>query len=115
VNLGNVDQELRKQSRFIQYMNSFQFLVLDDKPRSLPVEPKTTWIASMIVDWRKKMGNWVIHLEGHGMHDNGKDQDIDDLLRFFVKQCKEMGQDVYDAKLTVGSVRKLVNDEWKYQ
>ncbi len=59
------------------------------------------------------MGNWTINIEGHGMHDNGKDQDIDDLLKFFVKELREMGQDVYHVTLTVGSVRDLVHGEWK--
>ena len=48
------------------------------------------------------MGNWSMHIEGHGIHDNGKDEDADTMLRKFVDSLAVAGQSVHSATITVG-------------
>jgi hypothetical protein len=55
------------------------------------------------------MGQWAIHIEGSGIHDNGKDADADAMLREFVDRLAVAGQRVQSATLTVGSTRELTD------
>jgi hypothetical protein len=52
------------------------------------------------------MGSWVIHIEGHGIHDNGRPDDADALLMEFVRQLRQY-HDVNAATFTVGGTRDI--------
>ena len=39
------------------------------------------------------MGNWAIHIEGHGIHDNGKDEDADGIKSWLRSQYAETIRD----------------------
>lgn len=52
------------------------------------------------------MGSWSINIQGHGVHDNGLDQDVDRMLLDFVASLRKSGHYVDSANLTVGSGRK---------
>jgi len=54
------------------------------------------------------MGNWVMHIDGHGVHDNGLDRDAEQRLRQFVEQLLADGHQVHHATICVGAVRKVV-------
>lgn len=54
------------------------------------------------------MGNWVMHIDGHGVHDNGLDHDAEERLRQFVEQLLADGHQVNHATICVGAVRKVV-------
>lgn len=53
------------------------------------------------------MGEWVIHIEGHGIHDNGRSDDVDAQLVEFVKKLRET-HDIKSATLTIGSAREVI-------
>lgn len=53
------------------------------------------------------MGHFSMHIEGTGIHDNGRDDDADVMLREFVNQLAIAGQHVRSATITVGSRREL--------
>lgn len=55
------------------------------------------------------MGHWSIHIEGTGIHDNGKPGDVDALLREFVNRLAIAGQMTHSATLTLGSTRECFN------
>jgi hypothetical protein len=55
------------------------------------------------------MGNWSIHIEGTGVHDNERPDDADILLREFVNVLAMRGQSVQLATITVGSTRELTD------
>lgn len=58
-----------------------------------------------------RMGSWSISIHGHGIHDNGKEGDVDALLQEFIRELKEKGGHQIDAvHLTVGSGRKYAED-----
>lgn len=52
------------------------------------------------------MGQWSIHIVGHGIHDNGRDDDADALLADFLVKLKQH-HEVYAATFQVGSTRHL--------
>lgn len=53
------------------------------------------------------MGSWSISIHGHGIHDNGKDGDVDQLMQQFISDLKQKGGHVIDsAHLTIGAGRK---------
>lgn len=54
------------------------------------------------------MGHWAIHIEGHGVHDNGRDDDAEVMLKEFVRELAAHHQ-VHAATFTVGSTRELLN------
>lgn len=51
------------------------------------------------------MGQWTITIEGHGIHDNGKNEDADVLAKEFVDKLESYGHQVHHASFTVGSRR----------
>ncbi len=55
------------------------------------------------------MGHWSIHIEGTGIHDNGRGDDADAMLREFVDRLAIAGQCVRSATITVGSSRELTD------
>jgi hypothetical protein len=57
------------------------------------------------------MGNWSMHIEGHGIHDNGKDEDADVMLREFTGKLASAGHQVHSATITIGAARELVNGD----
>jgi hypothetical protein len=54
------------------------------------------------------MGQWVMHIEGHGIHDNGRPDDAEVMLKEFVEK---LGQhhSVGAVTFTVGATRELVH------
>lgn len=52
------------------------------------------------------MGNWSMHIDGHGIHDNGLDEDAEQRLTAFVEQLVADGHVVHNATITVGSARQ---------
>lgn len=57
---------------------------------------------------RRAMGQWSMHIEGHGIHDNGRPDDADAMLREFVEKLGE-SQVVGSASFTVGATKELVH------
>lgn len=53
------------------------------------------------------MGQWVMHIEGHGIHDNGRPDDADAMLREFVGKLREAGHQLGGVSLTVGATKTL--------
>lgn len=53
------------------------------------------------------MGNWVMHVEGHGIHDNGKTEDADAMLRDFAAKLRLAGHDVHLVSFGAGTVKIL--------
>ena len=53
------------------------------------------------------MGEWNITIQGHGIHDNGRDDDADALLSRFVDELRK-SQEVKSAVFTVGTARQVV-------
>jgi hypothetical protein len=52
------------------------------------------------------MGEWAITIHGAGIHDNGREDDADAILRRFVDELRK-SQLVRSAVLTVGSAREV--------
>ena len=71
------------------------------------------------------MGNWSMHIEGHGVHDNGIETDADSMLRDFAGQLRLKGHAVHLVSFAVGSVKTLPvsdtgsvespPDDWEYR
>ena len=55
------------------------------------------------------MGHWSMHIEGGGLHDNGRDDDADAMLRVFAGKLADAGHQVHSATITVGATRELLN------
>jgi hypothetical protein len=61
------------------------------------------------------MGSWAVTIHGHGVHDNGKDDDAEHLVSEFIENLKARGQVVHAVRFTVGTDRELTkNGEWRY-
>lgn len=56
------------------------------------------------------MGNWVLHVEGHGIHDNGREDDADAMFWKFVKELKEV-HEISSATMTVGAKKDMLAKE----
>jgi hypothetical protein len=54
------------------------------------------------------MGQWSIHIEGGGIHDNGRPDDADAMLKAFVEDLAKY-HTVNSATFTVGQTRDLVH------
>jgi hypothetical protein len=54
------------------------------------------------------MGNWSIHIEGAGIHDNGRDDDAEVMLERFAADLAAHHQ-VHSVTFTVGTTRELLN------
>jgi hypothetical protein len=52
------------------------------------------------------MGEWNITIHGHGIHDNGRDDDADAILARFVDELRK-SQEVKSAVFTVGAAREI--------
>jgi hypothetical protein len=48
-----------------------------------------------------------MHIEGHGIHDNGREDDADGMLRDFAGQLRIAGQDVHAVSFTSGATKTL--------
>lgn len=48
------------------------------------------------------MGQWTITITGHGIHDNGREDDADAICRRFVEELAK-SQEIYSAIITVGA------------
>jgi len=55
------------------------------------------------------MGHWTMHIEGHGLHDNGRDDDADAMLRVFAGKLADSGHEVDSATITTGHTKELLN------
>ena len=53
------------------------------------------------------MGNWSMHIEGHGIHDNGREDDADSMLRDFAGQLRIAGHAVHLVSFTSGALKTL--------
>jgi hypothetical protein len=54
------------------------------------------------------MGNWVIHIEGHGVHDNkGTPGDADVIMKDTVLRLRQAGHEVHAASFTSGATKEL--------
>jgi hypothetical protein len=53
------------------------------------------------------MGSWTLHIAGHGVHDNGLPEDVDLMVKQFVKDLKAAGHHLDAAHLNVGAGRSL--------
>lgn len=47
------------------------------------------------------MGNWKIEIEGLGIHDNGRPDDVEALAADFVEHLKAKGQRVDGARVVI--------------
>lgn len=56
------------------------------------------------------MGNWSMHIDGHGIHDNSVDGDADALLKKFVADLYNAGHIVHSAVFHAGSGKHLASD-----
>lgn len=52
------------------------------------------------------VGSWSMHIEGHGIHDNGRPDDAEVLFHAFVRELTR-SQDVAAASITIGGTREL--------
>jgi hypothetical protein len=52
------------------------------------------------------MGQWSMHIEGHGIHDNGRDDDADAMLKEFVARLGQY-HEISAATFTVGGIRDM--------
>lgn len=52
------------------------------------------------------MGHWSMHIEGAGIHDNGRDDDAEVLLKGFAAKLAEH-HSLHSVTFTVGSTREL--------
>jgi hypothetical protein len=52
------------------------------------------------------MGEWNITIQGHGIHDNGRDDDADAIMARFVEELRKSGE-VKWAVFTVGAAREI--------
>ena len=51
------------------------------------------------------MGNWIMIIEGSGVHDNGKASDAEVMLRGFVTRMRHQGQKIEKADFMVTGSR----------
>lgn len=69
------------------------------------------------------MGNWAMHIEGHGVHDNGPNgtSDADKLLAEFAERLQAAGHMVHLVSFTSGATKvKLPGiqapaPDWQYR
>ena len=52
------------------------------------------------------MGEWTIVIQGHGIHDNARDDDADVIYQRFVDELAK-SQEIQRADFTVGARRRL--------
>lgn len=52
------------------------------------------------------MGEWTIVIQGHGIHDNGRNDDADAILARFVDELRT-SQEIQWAHFTVGARREI--------
>jgi hypothetical protein len=53
------------------------------------------------------MGEWTISIQGHGIHDNGREDDADAILARFVAEL-EKSQELQSVHFTVGYRRDIL-------
>lgn len=56
------------------------------------------------------MGQWVMHIEGHGIHDNGRPEDAEAMLKVFVDELVKH-HEVYNASFAVGTISEVKASE----
>jgi hypothetical protein len=47
------------------------------------------------------MGDWAILIRGHGIHDNGRQEDADQMAAVFVGELKAAGHEVTDCTFSL--------------
>jgi hypothetical protein len=55
------------------------------------------------------MGNWSMHIEGHGIHDNALPGDADAMLKAFAGELAGAGHQIHSATITIGAAKELLN------
>ena len=58
------------------------------------------------------MGSWTATVSGHGIHDNGRDDDADALFDKFVKDLEKSGHTVKVATFVSGGGRDFKTGEY---
>ena len=53
------------------------------------------------------MGEWAMVVHGHGIHDNGREDDAESMLRDFIGQLARAGHEVQSVVFTVGGTQHL--------
>jgi hypothetical protein len=56
------------------------------------------------------MGHWSMHIEGAGIHDNGRPDDVEAMLERFASELAAHHQ-VHSVTLTTGSTHELLNKD----
>jgi hypothetical protein len=56
------------------------------------------------------MGQWTVVIQGHGIHDNGRNDDADRMVTQFVKDLLEKGHVISSVSFTVGMNRELAGN-----
>ena len=56
------------------------------------------------------MGEWNITIQGHGIHDNHRDDDADAIYQRFLAEL-QISQEIQVARFTVGSSRDMLIQE----
>jgi len=57
------------------------------------------------------MGHCVMHVETTGIHDNGRPDDADEMLKKFAAKLADAGHEVHLVTFTAGSTRQLLNED----
>lgn len=52
------------------------------------------------------MGEWSVTIQGHGIHDNGRDDDADAVIARFITELAK-SQQIHSAVFTVGASREI--------
>lgn len=53
------------------------------------------------------MGNWAIVVNGHGIHDNGRDDDADAMTAQFADELRARGHVLSSVTFTAGYAKEL--------
>lgn len=57
------------------------------------------------------MGHVAIHVEASGLHDNGREDDIDEMARKFAGDLAGAGHHVHAVSVTAGETKYLLNED----
>lgn len=55
------------------------------------------------------MGHTAIHIEASGLHDNGREDDIDAMVKRFANELALAGHQVHAVSVTSGVTKELLN------
>lgn len=55
------------------------------------------------------MGHVAVHIEAAGLHDNGREDDIDEMVKRFAAGLADAGHQVHSVTVTAGATKELLN------